>query len=249
MAKRRDERSNSAISKMTTETVDQSSSTLPQPRPSSENAQLLKILKRQQSLTEQTLRRPRRDTNVQGRVRLPFDLPKYSGTTHEDLLTWLDATHMACADEDIPAEGIVSVIKHFFADDAHFWFYVKSGLLEQNNTTFAKFAADLKDRFLPEHKGTDLWRKLNRLQQGRMNMKDFNEQFRKLTKQVRDTLSIDELLAHTYLEQLNPKLWMWVRTEWKKGTTQRELMHQAEQQSNRVRTDASVEKRGGDQAH
>ncbi|MEL7520459.1 MAG: retropepsin-like aspartic protease/reverse transcriptase, partial [Cyanobacteria bacterium J06553_1] len=146
---------------------------------------------------------------------------------------------MACVDEDIPEEEMVSVMKRFLTDDAHFWFYVESGLLDQRNTTFTDFAVGLKERFLPEHHGADLWRQLSRLQQGRTNIRDFNGQFRKLAKQVQDNLSIDELIAHMYLEQLDPKLQMWVRTEWKKDTTLQELMHQAERQTTTTGADTT----------
>lgn len=129
------------------------------------------------------------DTNVHNRLRLSSDLPKYSGAPHEDLLTWLDATYVACMDEDIQEEEMVSVRKRFLTDDALICLRVESGLVEQSTTTFAGLAAGLKDCFLPAHHGADLWRKLNR-------------QFRKLAKQVRDTLNIDELITHTYLETL-----------------------------------------------
>lgn len=49
-------------------------------------------------------------------------------------------------------------------------------------------------------------------------------------KQVRVILSIDELITYTQLEQIDPKLRMWVRTKYRKGTTLQTLMHQAERQ-------------------
>lgn len=51
---------------------------------------------------------------------------------------------------------------------------------------------------------------------------------------------VDEFIAHMYLEQLNPKLRMWVRTEWIKGTALQELMHQAERESTVAGADINV---------